>query len=89
MYLQEDFTEQERGAVDQASAWDVKDGATPAEMTAHWENMAASKYAQELQDDIDRMVQAAERVSWKSISRQAMRRIKRQYAGYSWPIRWT
>ncbi|MCI5836228.1 MAG: hypothetical protein MR209_00045 [Veillonellaceae bacterium] len=61
VYLQEDFTEQERGAVDQASAW-TKDGATPAEMTAHWENMAASKYAQELQDDIDRMVQAAERV---------------------------
>lgn len=61
VYLQEDFTEQQRAAVDKASAW-TQDGATQAEMTAHWENMAASKYAQELQDDIDRMINATDRV---------------------------
>lgn len=61
VYLQEDFTEQQRAAVDKASAW-TQDGATQAEMTAHWENMAASKYAQELQDDIDRMIHATDRV---------------------------
>lgn len=61
VYLQEDFTEQERAAVDKASAW-TQDGTTQAEMAAHWENMAASKYAQELQDDIDRMIHATDRV---------------------------
>lgn len=61
VYLQEDFTEQQRAAVDKASAW-TQDGATQAEMTAHWKNMAASKYAQELQDDIDRMIHATDRV---------------------------
>ncbi|WP_459540362.1 MuF-C-terminal domain-containing protein [Negativicoccus succinicivorans] len=61
VYLQEDFTEQERAAVDKASAW-TQDGTTQAEMAAHWENMAASKYAQELQDDIDRMIRATDRV---------------------------
>lgn len=61
VYLQEDFTEQERAAVDKASAW-TQDGTTQAEMAAHWENMAASKYAQELQDDIDRMINATDRV---------------------------
>lgn len=61
VYLQEDFTEQQRAAVDKASAW-TQDGTTQAEMAAHWENMAASKYAQELQDDIDRMINATDRV---------------------------
>ncbi|MBB6478223.1 hypothetical protein HNR45_001293 [Negativicoccus succinicivorans] len=61
VYLQEDFTEQERAAVDKASAW-TQDGTTQAEIAAHWENMAASKYAQELQDDIDRMINATDRV---------------------------
>ncbi|MDU2929036.1 DUF6861 domain-containing protein [Negativicoccus succinicivorans] len=61
VYLQEDFTEQQRAAVDKASAW-TQDGTTQAEMAAHWENMAASKYAQELQDDIDRMIHATDRV---------------------------
>lgn len=61
VYLQEDFTEQERATVDKASAW-TQDGTTQAEMAAHWENMAASKYAQELQDDIDRMIHATDRV---------------------------
>ena len=61
VYLQEDFTEQQRAAVDKASAW-TQDGTTQAEMAAHWENMAASKYAQELQADIDRMIHATDRV---------------------------
>lgn len=61
VYLQEDFTEQQRAAVDKASAW-TQDGTTQAEMTAHWKNMAASKYAQELQADIDRMIHATDRV---------------------------
>ena len=61
VYLQEDFTEQQRAAVDKASAW-TQDGTTQAEMAAHWENMAASKYAQELQADIDRMINATDRV---------------------------